>query len=341
MKNITDYTIEELKFVLADHPAFRAEQIFKWLSQGVDFDGMSNIPAALKEKLKADYHSAALKIYKQIKSSDKSVKLLYSLNDGNIIEGIFIPQSYGNSLCVSTQAGCRMGCKFCASHIDGLSRNLTAGEIYSQVIQINKTFPSTPVSKIVLMGSGEPLDNYYNTTKFIKIITDPKGLNFSQRNISLSTCGLVDKIIKLADENYSVNLSLSLHATSDETRKSLMPIAKKFSLKETIDAVKYYFNKSGRRVAIEYLLIKGVNNTHFDAKRLKELLSGFACHVNLIMLNHVPESNLLPCTKQDAEKFLKWLTDMKLSATIRKSAGSETASACGQLRGKFVGQNKP
>ncbi|MCL2555551.1 MAG: 23S rRNA (adenine(2503)-C(2))-methyltransferase RlmN [Firmicutes bacterium] len=335
MKNITDFTIEELKFVLADHPSFRAEQVFKWLSSGADFEHMSNIPIALKEKLKNEYYSNAVKIYKQIKSSDKSVKLLYTLNDGSFIEGIMIPQSYGNSLCVSTQAGCRMGCAFCASHLGGLSRNLTAGEIYSQVIQSNKSFPN-PISKIVLMGSGEPLDNYYNTTKFIKIICEPKGLNFSQRNISLSTCGIADKIIKLADENYSVNLSLSLHATTDETRKAIMPIAKKFNLKETINAARYYFDKTGRRVSIEYVLIKGVNNTFFDAKRLKELLSNFSCHINLIMLNHVPESNLTPCTKQDAEKFLKWLTDLKLSATLRKSAGGETSSACGQLRNKFI-----
>jgi len=338
MKNITDFTIEELKYVLADHPPFRAEQVFKWLSSGTDFDQMSNIPSALKEKLKIEYHATALKIVKQIKSSDKSVKLLYALNDGNLIEGILIPHNYGNSLCISTQAGCRMGCAFCASHLNGLSRNLASGEIYSQVTIVNKTLKTTPVSKIVLMGSGEPLDNYYNTTKFIKIITDPKGLNFSQRNISLSTCGLVPQIIKLADENYSVNLSLSLHATTDDTRKSLMPIAKKYTLKETLDAAKYYFNKSGRRVSIEYVLIKGINNTHFDAKRLKELFANFPVHINLIMLNHVKESGLTPVLRPDAEKFLGWLEGFKLNATLRKSAGSETGSACGQLRNKFVGQ---
>ncbi|MCL2821701.1 MAG: radical SAM protein [Firmicutes bacterium] len=377
-KLLSDLSIEDLKAQLDGSTNYRAEQIFKWVSEGAAIEQMTNVPAAMRDTLSQNYHATAATIVKKVSANDKSTKVIYQLNDGNAVEGIFIPHSYGNSLCVSTQVGCRMGCKFCASHIGGMVRNLTAGEIYGQVIESNRVFAtsqmeraksnlnlnsnsnsnqnsnsnsnpnanqnpssapqpqSKPISKIVLMGSGEPLDNFDNTTKFIRLVTHPKGLNLSQRSISLSTCGLPDKIRVLADQNYSVNLSLSLHATTDETRRTLMPIANKHTIKDTIDACRYYFDKSGRRVCIEYVLIKGVNMTAFDARRLKDLTKGMAVYVNLIMLNYVEGSGLKPCGDTQAHDFLKRLLDLGVRATLRKSAGSSAGGACGQLRAKHA-----
>ena len=273
--------------------------------------------------------------------SDGTVKYLYRLNDGNIIEGVFMKQSYGNTLCVSTQVGCRMGCAFCASGIGGLVRNLTAGEILSQVLLVNRDqcgdASNRAITNVVLMGSGEPLDNYDNVVKFIKILSSDKSLCVSERNISLSTCGLCDKVYRLANDGLNVTLTFSLHASSDESRRRIMPVANKYLIKDIVECAKYYFNKTGRRVIFEYTMIKGENINHFDAVRLSQMLKGFPCHINLIPLNPVKEKNIKGCTKIEGERFMKKLNSLGVSATIRKSKGVDIGGACGQLRRSYVG----
>ena len=249
-----------------------------------------------------------------------------------------MPHDYGNSLCVSTQVGCRMGCEFCASGIGGLVRNLTAGEILGQVVSVNKFFcgnlSDRKITNIVLMGSGEPLDNYDNTVKFIETVSAPYGINIGQRSVSLSTCGIVDKMRELADLQLGVTLSVSLHATLDEYRRKLMPIANKYSVTDVVSAARYYFKKTGRRVIFEYSMVKGVNMSFSDARRLSELTKGMAAHVNLIMLNKVEGKKVEGCTALEAERFCEKLVSLGVSATIRRSMGADIAGACGQLRRK-------
>ena len=342
MEILSDKSIDELTACLqADGlPAFRAKQVFKWLYNGADFSAMSDLPLALRQSLAQKYIAQPLVIDKAFASQDGSVKFLYRYCDGNVIEGIYMPHSYGNTLCVSTQVGCRMGCAFCASGIGGLVRNLSAGEILAQVIAVNAylggSVSDRKISHIVLMGSGEPLDNYENVTGFLRLVTAENGLNISARSISLSTSGIAENIRRLADENYGITLSLSLHATIDETRCALMPIAKKYPLNEVIDAMRYYFEKTGRRVVYEYALIKDKNMNFFDAKRLRDLTRGYPCHVNLIRLNYVKEKDLQGCTQAEAERFCKKLNDMGVSATLRRSFGNDIGGACGQLRRKYI-----
>lgn len=342
MESLLGYTKDELKDLAKEYgqPQYRGEQLYKWLNIGADYGSMSDIPLRFREQLSDKFLAQPLKTVETIESSDGSKKLLYRLSDGNVIEGIYMPHGYGNTLCVSTQVGCRMGCAFCASGIGGLVRNLDAAEILGQVVAVNAALGATvkerKLSNVVLMGSGEPLDNYEQVTKFIRLITAEGGLNMGQRSISLSTCGLADKIIQLADDGYGVTLSLSLHATTDEIRKELMPIANRYTLKQTVDAVKYYFEKTGRRVIFEYSMIKGKNIDFFDAKRLKELTKGYPCHVNLIKLNYVKEKNLSGCTDEEAKRFLKRLEDLGVSATLRRSLGGDVGGACGQLRRRYL-----
>lgn len=342
MRVLLDYTIDELKEIATSlgQPAFRAGQIFKWMHNGADFDGMTNVPTAFKKRLAEEYVAMPLTIREKFVSKDGSIKFLFAYTDGNIVEGVFMPHAYGNTLCVSTQVGCRMGCAFCASGLGGLVRDLTGGEIAAQVIAVNKALGGSvsdrKISNLVLMGSGEPLDNYDNVTRFLRLIGDKEGLNIGMRSISVSTCGLAENIKRLADEGYGVTLSLSLHATTDEDRRALMPIANKYSLKEVINAVKYYFEKTGRRVIFEYALVKDKNMRHLDAKRLSELTRGFPCHVNLIRLNYVKEKNMSGCTEAEAARFLQKLEDMHVSATIRRSFGNDIGGACGQLRRRYI-----
>ncbi|MCI8412885.1 MAG: 23S rRNA (adenine(2503)-C(2))-methyltransferase RlmN [Clostridia bacterium] len=342
MKHLLDCNLQELKEIVAaaGQPSFRAKQIFKWLCGGVGFDGMTDLPLAFRKRLAEEYTAQPLAIHEKFVSKDGSAKILYKLTDGNLIEGVYMPHFYGNTLCVSTQVGCRMGCAFCASGIGGLVRNLTAGEIAAQVVAVNAflggTVSERKISNLVLMGSGEPLDNYENVTKFLGLITASDGLNISMRSISLSTCGLAENIRRLADDGYGVTLSLSLHATTDEMRRELMPIASVYPMHEVIGAVKYYFQKTGRRVIYEYALIKGKNMTHFDCKRLAELTRGYPCHVNLIRLNYVKEKGLSGCTEAEAERFLQTLVGMNVSATIRRSFGNDVGGACGQLRRSYI-----
>jgi 23S rRNA (adenine2503-C2)-methyltransferase len=344
MKLLADYTTDELNAILNGAPAYRAKQLFKWVSLGAGYDEMSDLPKSMREGLRHEYGDTAAQIIKEVPAPDGSVKLLYGLWDANAVEGIYMPHSYGNTLCVSTQVGCRMRCAFCASGLDGLVRNLSAGEIYGQVIAANKRFSGAgerALSNVVLMGSGEPLDNYDAVTKAVRLFCDEGGLNLSQRGVSLSTCGLPDGIRRLADAGFSVTLSISLHATTDEVRQQLMPIAKKYTIHQVLDAARYYFEKTGRRVAIEYVMIKDQNISFFDAKRLKELLKGMSAHINLIPLNYVKESALTPAGAPAEGRFLSRLKELGLSASIRKSAGSGTDGACGQLRAKYVKTNAP
>lgn len=347
MNNLADFSRPKLEKILKEEfsqPSYRAGQLYKSITRFNSYDEMSDLPLSLRDKLKEKYYDRALKVEKTLVSADGTVKYLYRLNDGNVIEGAFMTQSYGNTLCVSTQVGCRMGCAFCASGIGGLVRNLTAGEILSQVLCVNRlqggTLDKRAVTNIVLMGSGEPLDNYDEVTEFLRLVTSDEGLNVSERNISLSTCGLVENVRRLADDGFTVTLTFSLHASSDEYRRSIMPIANKYTIKEIVDAAKYYFDKTGRRVIFEYTMIKGVNVNHFDAKRLSEILKGFPCHVNLIPLNPVKEKNLKGISGAEAERFMKKLHEFGVSASIRKSKGSDVGGACGQLRRSYIGQDK-
>jgi len=353
---LLDYDFDELGGLIEGlgEPKFRVKQLYDWVALGASFDEMSNIPLIMRNKLSEISVDKPLEIVKSLKANDGSIKFLFKLNDDEIIEGVFLPNNYGNTICISTQVGCRMGCVFCSSGENGLSRNLTAGEIVGQYIEVEKFIASQnsktaiviaststkkiarQISNIVFMGSGEPLDNYDNTVKAIRMFNYTNGLNISSRNISLSTSGLVDKIDRLSDENISITLSLSLHATLDEARKQLMPIAKKYSIVETIKALKNYFDKTGRRVCLEYVLISGLTDTHFDIERLAKITKGFSCHVNLINLNNNRNKNLQAASKLKAQNFLEKLTKLGVSASLRRSYGSEVFGACGQLRGSVV-----
>lgn len=333
--NLLDYDISELPSVVELTPSYRIKQLFFGLQAGQYIDEITSLPLSIRQELQNKHH-VGVKIIETLTSTDGSEKYLYELYDGNIIEGVFMPHEYGNTLCVSTQVGCRMGCAFCASGIGGLVRNLTSGEMLGQVLAVNRlkggTIKERKITNLVLMGSGEPLDNYDNVTKFLRLVSSEAGINIGLRNISLSTCGLVDNIRRLADDGFSVTLSVSLHATTDEARKQLMPIANKYTIDQIVEAVKYYFQKTGRRIIYEYSMIKGKNIDFFDVKRLAEITKGYPSHVNLIMLNPVKEKQLEGCTKADAERFLSRLKSKGVSATVRKSFGSDIAGACGQLR---------
>lgn len=322
---------------------YRAEQLMKGLTQGKKISEI-NIPSSLREKLSEEFEDEPVKIIRTLTSSDGTEKYLFLLADGNIIEGVLMKYKYGNTQCVSTQVGCRMGCKFCASTLGGLIRNLSSGEILSQILVVNalhgETGEKRAVTNVVLMGSGEPLDNYENTVEFLKNVTSPDGINISARNISLSTCGIVPKIYSLADENIPVNLTISLHQTTDEGRERTMPVAKKYKIEEILKACSYYFNKTGRRYIFEYSLIAGENCDRRHAEELINLLSGKPCHVNLIRLNEVKERALNTVTEKQAYAFLGYLEKGGLSATLRRQIGSDIGGACGQLRAGYLkGEN--
>lgn len=324
---------------------FRAKQLHEGLTQGKAISEISSLPKALKEQLLQSYEDAPVTVKERYFSADGTEKYLFALADGNLIEGVLMKYKYGYTQCVSTQVGCRMGCTFCASTLGGLIRNLTAGEILSQVLVVNALHKADArgdgktvraVTNVVLMGSGEPLDNYDNTIAFLRLISAPEGLNVSLRNVSLSTCGIVPKMRRLADENLPINLTVSLHATDDETRKRVMPIAKAYKIHEILDACKYYFQKTGRRYYFEYTLIDGENCDETHAKALVELLKGLPCHVNLIRLNEVKERTLKALDDKSAYRFLGQLEKGGLSATLRRQIGVDIGGACGQLRSSYL-----
>lgn len=325
---------------------FRAKQIREWLNRGAAIDEMTNLSAALRSKLSEIAVANPVTIMESYKSKlDETEKFLYALPDGNLIEGVVMRYHHGDTLCVSTQVGCRMGCAFCASTLEGRVRNLTPGEILGQVAAANrhiqKEDPSRRVHNIVLMGSGEPLDNYDNVVKFLKLVNDPAGLNISLRNVSLSTCGLVPRMYDFAEEGLPVTLSLSLHAPNDEIRKKLMPVANAYPYEQVIAACKNYVEKTGRRVIFEYALVKDVNSDTKCADELAKRLRGLQCHVNLIPLNDVKERNLSAPTRQTVEAFQRRLALRNISATVRREMGADIEGACGQLRRKVLTQAKP
>ncbi|WP_066893876.1 23S rRNA (adenine(2503)-C(2))-methyltransferase RlmN [Clostridium nigeriense] len=339
MENILDYSLEEISVWMKENgeSAFRAKQIFSWIYKNVwKFDDMKNLPKSLIEKMKDNFYIGVPEVVEEYESNlDGTKKILFAFKDGNIIESVIMRYKYGNSICISTQVGCRMGCKFCASTLEGRVRNLTAGEILSEVIVAQKVLGER-ISNIVLMGSGEPLDNYENVTKFLDLVNAEYGLNIGQRHITLSTCGLVPKIYELADKGYSITLAISLHAFSDEKRREIMPIANKYSIKEILEACDYYFEKTGRRITFEYSLVSGINDGKEDAKSLAKLLKGRQCHINLIPVNEIKENTLKRPSKKTIEEFEKIVSEHGLDVTVRREMGNDINAACGQLRRNFL-----
>ena len=337
MKNIKDYNLEELKKELQsiNEKPFRAEQIFKWLYQEKvkSFDEMTNLSLDLREKLKQNYTICNYNILKKQESKDGTIKYLFDVLDGNAIETVLMSYHHGYSICVSSQIGCKMGCKFCASTGINFIRSLTSGEIVEQIIAVEQD-QNIRISNVVFMGIGEPLDNYDNVVNAIHIINNPKGLNIGARHISVSTSGLVPKIYQLADENIQCTLSISLHATNNEKRSARMPVNNAYPIEELIQACKDYIAKTNRRISFEYALAKDNNDNLDDAKELVKLLKGMLCHVNLIPINKIENGQYSKSTNENIMKFRDYLNDHGIVATIRRELGSDIDAACGQLRRK-------
>ena len=337
MKNIKDYNLEELKQELEkiEEKPFRAEQIFKWIHQEKvkEFEEMTNISIELRKKLKEKYTICNYKIIKKQESKDGTIKYLFDVLDGNAIETVLMNYHHGYSICVSSQIGCKMGCKFCASTGINFIRNLTSGEIVEQIIAVEQD-TGVRISNIVFMGIGEPLDNYENVVNAIRIINNPKGLNIGARHISISTSGLVPKIYKLAEENIQCTLSISLHATNNEKRSSMMPVNNTYPIEDLIKACKDYISKTNRRISFEYALAKDNNDNLQDAKELVQLLKGMLCHVNLIPINKIENGNFTKSSIDNIMKFRDYLNEHGIVTTIRRELGSDIDAACGQLRRK-------
>ena len=319
-------------------PAFRAKQIFRWIHQGADFDGMTNLPLALREQLKQEAVAQPVRIITERRSKiDDTVKFLFGLRDGNCVEGVLMHYHHGYTLCLSTQVGCRMGCTFCASTLDGCVRNLTPGEMLGEILAANRYLKGKDrVHNIVLMGSGEPLDNYDNVMKFLRLLREEDGVNIGLRNVSLSTCGIVPRMYDLAEENLPVTLSVSLHAPNDEIRRKTMPIAKAYPMEDLLRACRNYVEKTGRRVIFEYALVGEVNCLEEHAVELAAKLRGLQCHVNLIPLNVVEERDLKGVNEQIVRRFKEKLESLHISVTRRREMGDDIEGACGQLRRKTL-----
>ena len=337
MKNIKDYNLDELKeeFIKLGEKAYRAEQVFKWLyvDKVSSFDDMTNLSKELREKLKQEFSMHNFEILKKQESADGTKKYLFDILDGNAIETVLMEYHHGKSICVSTQVGCKMGCKFCASTGIKFARDLSSGEIVEQILAVERD-QNIKISNVVFMGIGEPLDNYDNVVNAIRIINNQKGLNIGARHISISTSGLVPKIYELADKNLQCTLSISLHATNDEKRSEMMPVNKKYNIEELIKACKYYISKTNRRISFEYALAKDNNDNLDDAKELVKLLKGMICHVNLIPINKIENGNYTKSTNENIIKFRDYLNSKGIVATIRRELGSDIDAACGQLRKK-------
>ena len=321
--------------------AFRAKQIYQWIHEKhVDsFEEMTNVSKKLIESLKEKMYLTSLKKEEvQISKLDGTRKYLFLLEDGNVIESVLMRYKHGNSVCISSQVGCRMGCRFCASTLDGLVRGLTAGEMLDQIYQIGKDIGER-ISNVVVMGTGEPLDNYDNLLKFIELLTDEHGINISQRNLTVSTCGIVPRMRELADEKLSITLALSLHASNQQKRLELMPVANKYEIGEVIDACKYYFEQTGRRITFEYSLVGGVNDTDEDARQLSQLIRGINCHVNLIPVNPIKERDYVQSNAKVIEAFKNKLEKAGINVTVRREMGRDIDGACGQLRKRYKDNN--
>ena len=339
-KDLKSMTLEErtAEVIAAGEKAFRAKQLYQWMHEklAADFDEMTNLPKSFREKLAADYIWTSLEtVDVRISGVDGTRKYLFCLEDGNVIESVLMRYKHGNSVCVSSQAGCRMGCRFCASTLNGLARNLRASEILEQVYRIQRD-TGERVSNVVVMGSGEPMDNYENVVRFIRLLSAPEGLNISQRNITVSTCGLVPQIYRLAEEGLQITLALSLHAPSDEVRRELMPIANRYPLREVLDACGNYYEKTGRRLTFEYSLVKGVNDNLEEAKALARLIGGYHGHVNLIPVNPIKERDYVQSNWEAVEAFKNYLERQGINVTVRREMGRDIGGACGQLRKSYM-----
>ena len=343
-KDIKSYNLTELKKQLSEmgEKPFRAVQIYRWLhvERVSSFDEMTNISKDLRVTLDENYEIITLEPVKVLISKiDGTRKYLFRIKGSSVIESVLMRYHHGNSVCISTQSGCRMGCRFCASTLNGLDRNLLPSELLEQIYQIEKNI-NERVSNIVLMGSGEPLDNFRNVTKFLELISDENGANISQRSITLSTCGLVPQMKELADMHPQITLALSLHASDDATRKSLLPIANKYSIEQVLDACRYYFSKTGRRITFEYSLVAGANDTVEEAEKLSKLVGGMNCHVNLIPVNPIKERNFMQSEEKAVLRFKSILEKNKINVTIRREMGRDINGACGQLRNEAMKDRK-
>lgn len=334
--DLKSMTFTELETVIKEigEPKFRTKQVYDWLHNKLvtDFDDMTNLSKSLREKLSENYKISKLEIVeKRVSEKDGTTKYLFGLENDNLIEAVLMRYSYGNAVCVSTQVGCRMGCTFCASTLDGVEANLTTGEMLSEVYEIQKDLGER-ISSVVLMGSGEPLDNYDNVIKFIRMLNDENGLGIGQRHITLSTCGLIDKMNKLQEEDLQITLAVSLHAPNDEIRNQIMPISRKHDIDSLLLACKQYSDETKRRITFEYALIKGVNDSEECAKELTQRLKNMLCHVNLIPVNDVKERNYFKSNDETIAAFAEILNSKGIETTIRRKLGSDINAACGQLR---------
>ena len=338
-KHLKSMTLPEITQVLKElgQPGFRAKQVFSWLHKGVrTYDEMTNLPQSLRSVLAEEYPILPPRVVrKQESQKDGTIKYLWMLSDGNCVETVLMRYHYGNTVCISTEVGCRMGCAFCASTLGGLVRPLEPFEMVDQVL-FTQVDSGLPISHIVLMGIGEPLDNFDNVMRFLELINDPEGMNISMRHISLSTCGLVPKIRELAKKKLQLTLSVSLHAPNDGVRNTIMPVNKAYPTEELLQACRDYYAETGRRISFEYAMIDGVNDREEDARLLLKRLKGLPAHMNLIPLNHVEESPLKPSTKKAVARFQQILEDGGIPATVRRTLGSDIDASCGQLRRKYT-----
>lgn len=337
--DIKSLTLKELRTELTEkgEKAFRADQLYQWMHEKLaeDFSKMSNLSKVFREWLEKEYEYITLEIVEVQRSKlDGTCKYLFRLPDGHVIESVLMKYHHGNSVCISSQVGCRMGCRFCASTIGGLERNLRPSEMLEQIYRIQKD-SGERVSNVVVMGTGEPMDNYDNLVRFVRLLSHEKGLNISQRNITVSTCGIVPGIRRLAEEDLAITLALSLHAVTQEKRRELMPIANRYELMDVLDACGYYFQKTGRRVTLEYSLVSGVNDSEEDAKALAKLAFPLHAHVNLIPVNPVTERNFVQPKEKIIDNFKKNLEKNGINATLRREMGRDIDGACGQLRRKY------
>ncbi|MBQ2283547.1 MAG: 23S rRNA (adenine(2503)-C(2))-methyltransferase RlmN [Agathobacter sp.] len=337
IKSLNYKELQEFVAELGEKP-FRAKQIYEWIhvKQVESFSEMTNLSKAFQQKLDEKCHLTVLtKEAVQISKIDGTRKYLFILEDGNVIESVLMKYKHGNSVCISSQVGCRMGCRFCASTLDGLVRGLTPAEMIDQIYRIGKDIGER-ISNVVVMGTGEPMDNFDNLLRFIELLTDEHGLNISQRNLTVSTCGIVPKIRELADKKLAITLALSLHASSQAKRLELMPVANKYEIHEVLDACRYYFDQTGRRVTFEYSLVGGVNDTDEDARALTQLIGDMNCHVNLIPVNPIKERDYVQSNASVIAAFKNKLEKNGINVTIRREMGRDIDGACGQLRKRYI-----
>ena len=341
--NLKSQTLPELAGIFKElgQPQFRAKQVYTWLHKGVrSYDEMTNLPKVLRETLEERYPICPPKVVRRQESQrDGTIKYLWRLSDGNCVETVLMRYHYGNTVCISTEVGCRMGCAFCASTLGGLVRRLEPQEMLDQVL-FTQVDSGLPISHIVLMGIGEPLDNFDNVMRFLELVNSPEGMNISMRHISLSTCGLVPKIDELAQKKLQLTLSISLHAPNNEIRNRIMPVNKAYPIEQLLDACRRYYQATSRRISFEYAMIRGVNDSPENARELLERMKGLPAHFNLIPLNHVEESPLQPSTRASVAAFQKILEDGGIPTTVRRTLGGDIDASCGQLRRKYTQENK-